>query len=47
MFLDAGKRADNDEVIGIGIFNFKKHTQELQELKVNLPVAINFSALNV
>lgn len=39
------KSQKTDEVIGIGIFNFKKHTKELEDLKLKLPVKINLSAL--
>lgn len=36
---------ETDEVIGIGIFNFKLHTKDLNDLKLKLPVKINLSAL--
>jgi hypothetical protein len=34
-----------EEIIGVGIYNFKKHTKDLQDLKLNLPVKVNLSAL--
>lgn len=36
---------DTDEIIGVGIFNFKKHTKDLEDLKLKLPVNINLSAI--
>ena len=36
-----------DEVIGIGILNFKKRTKSLRDIKLNLPFEVNFSALKV
>ena len=35
-----------DEIIGIGILNFKQHTKDLDDLKLNLPVNINLSSIN-
>ncbi len=35
-----------DEIIGIGIFNFKKHTKDLEDLKFKLPVKINLSTIS-
>ncbi len=35
------------EIIGIGIFNFKLRTKDLNDLKLKLPVKINLSALKV
>ena len=34
-----------EEIIGIGIFNFKKNTKNLEDLKLKLPVNINLSAI--
>ena len=39
------KDEETDEVIGIGILNFRKKTKSLRELNLNLPFNINFSAL--
>ncbi len=39
------KDQDTNKIIGIGIFNFKKHTKDLKDLKLNLPVKINLSAI--
>jgi len=33
------------EVVGVGILNFKKRTKSLNDIKLNLPFKINFSAL--
>ncbi|HLC32115.1 MAG TPA: DUF2283 domain-containing protein [Candidatus Nanoarchaeia archaeon] len=41
------KKESNDEVVGVGILNFKKRTKSLQDLKINLPFEINFSALKI
>ena len=35
------------EIIGVGIFNFKQHTKDLNELGLKLPVKINLSALKI
>ena len=36
-----------DEVVGIGILNFKKRTNSMQDIKLNLPFEVNFSSLKV
>ena len=41
------KDEETDEIIGIGILNFKKRTKDLNEIELKLPFEINFSALNV
>ena len=41
------KDQKTDKILGVGIFNFKKHTKDLDDLKVKLPVKINLSALDV
>ena len=41
------KKEDTNEVIGIGILNFKKRTKSLNNLRLNLSFNINFSELNV
>ena len=41
------KDQKTDEVIGIGIYNFKQRTKELEDLKLNLPIQINLSKLNI
>ncbi len=38
---------ETDEVIGIGILNFRKKAKNLDEIELNLPFEINFSALKV
>jgi len=38
---------ETDEIIGIGIFNFKQNTKDLNDLKLKLPVDINLSAIKV
>jgi len=37
---------ETDEIIGFGVFNFKKHTSELKEVldKMNISMPINISA---
>ena len=34
------------EIIGIGILNFKEHSDDLKDILVNVPVKINFEAIN-
>jgi len=41
------KDQNTEKIIGIGIFNFKKHTKDLADLRLNLPVKINLSALKI
>ena len=41
------KTEATDEVVGIGILNFKTRTKSLQDIKLNLPFEINFSAIKV
>jgi len=36
-----------DEVIGVGILNFRKKARNLDELNLNLPFSVNFSSLKV
>ena len=40
------KDEETDEIIGIGILNFKKKTNELNQIELNLPFEINFSSIN-
>lgn len=35
-----------EEVKSIGIVNFKKRAKDLKDIKLNLPIEINFSTLN-
>jgi len=35
-----------NEIIGIGILNFKEHTEDLKDMLENLPVKINFETLS-
>ena len=41
------KKETSDEVVGIGILNFKNRTKSLSDLKLNLPFKVNFSALPI
>ncbi|MEK6925906.1 MAG: DUF2283 domain-containing protein [Nanoarchaeota archaeon] len=41
------KDEETDEIIGIGILNFRKKAKDLDEIELNLPFKINFSALKV
>ena len=38
------KKEENDEVVGIGVLNFKKRAKSLHDIKLNLPFDVNFSA---
>ena len=37
------KKEGTDEVVGVGILNFKERTKDLEEIKLNLPFEVNFS----
>ena len=39
------KDEKTNEVIGIGILNFKKRAKDLKTIKLDLPVALTFSTL--
>lgn len=39
------KKEETGEVVGIGVLNFKKRTKALNDIKINLPFEVNFSAL--
>lgn len=41
------KSEETNEVVGVGILNFKQRTKSLHDIKLNLPFEINFSALKV
>lgn len=41
------KKEGTDEVVGVGILNFKKRSKSLNDIKLNLPFKVNFSTLNV
>ena len=41
------KSEETNEIVGIGILNFKKRTKSLEDIKLNLPFEVNFSALKV
>ncbi len=41
------KDEDTDEVIGIGILNFRKKAKNLDEIEFSLPFEIKFSGLKV
>ena len=35
-----------EEVKSVGIFNFKKRAKDLKDIKLNIPVEVNFSAIS-
>jgi len=37
------KKEGTDEVVGVGILNFKERTKGLNNIKLNLPFEVNFS----
>ena len=39
------KKEETNEVVGIGILNFKKRTKSLRDIKLNLPFEVNFSSI--
>jgi len=39
------KEEDTDEIIGVGILNFRKKAKYLNEIELNLPFEVNFSGL--
>ena len=41
------KSEATDEVVGVGILNFKTRTKSLQDIKLNLPFEINFSGIKI
>lgn len=41
------KKEESDEVVGIGILNFRKRAKFLNDIKLNLPFKINFSTLKI
>lgn len=41
------RKEENNEVVGIGILNFKKRAKSLHKIRLNLPFSINFSELKV
>ncbi len=41
------KSEKTNDVVGIGILNFKRRTKNLEEIKLNLPFDVNFSGLKV
>ena len=41
------KDEETDEIIGIGILNFKNKTDNINQMELNLPFEINFSTLAV
>ena len=43
IFKDQG----SDDVIGIGILNFKERAKSLKDIELKLPFKVNFSALKV
>ena len=41
------KKEESDEIVGIGILNFRKRAKSLNDIKLNLPFKVNFSALKI
>lgn len=41
------RKEGTDEVVGVGILNFKKRTKSLHNLRLDLPFVINFSELKL
>ncbi len=39
------KDEETDEIIGVGILNFKKKANKLDIMELNLPFEVNFSSL--
>jgi len=39
------RNKDTGEVVGVGILNFKKRTKSFDNLKLDLPLNVNFSDL--
>mgnify|MGYP001567819445 CR=1 FL=1 len=41
------KDNETNEIIGIGILNFRERAKSLSDIEINLPFKINFSSLNL
>ncbi len=41
------KDEETNEIIGIGILNFRERAKSLKDIELNLPFKVNFSALSV
>jgi len=41
------KKEESDEIVGIGILNFRERAKSLNDIKLNLPFKVNFSALKI
>ena len=41
------KKEGSNEVVGVGILNFKERAKSLNNINLNLPFKVNFSALKV
>ncbi|MEX0920220.1 MAG: DUF2283 domain-containing protein [Candidatus Pacearchaeota archaeon] len=41
------KKESTDEIVGIGILNFRKKAKSLDNIRLNLPFNVNFSSLKV
>ena len=41
------RKEGSNEVVGIGILNFRERTKSLKDIELKLPFKINFSALKV
>ncbi len=41
------KDQETDEVIGMGILNFRERAKSLKDIELKLPFKVNFSALKV
>ncbi len=41
------KDEETNEIVGMGILDFRKRSKSLQEMKIELPFEVNFSAIKV
>ncbi|MBI3623423.1 DUF2283 domain-containing protein [Candidatus Pacearchaeota archaeon] len=41
------KDNNTNEIVGIGILNFKERTKSLESIELKLPFSVNFSSLKV
>ena len=41
------KDNETNEIIGIGILNFRERAKSLSDIEINLPFKINFSSFNL
>ena len=38
---------NTDEIIGIGVYNFKKRTKDFKNIKLDLPFKVNLSEIKI